>query len=89
MNSKESDSSTFRVGIDSVDREKFLNEDVWARGIVIRPWKFKPKTDAEIGGGAVESAAIESTTQAGHQSTESLMECPVDAGANASHSNNG
>ena len=36
-------STAFRVCIDAKISDSFLNPDTWPDGIVIRPWKFKPK----------------------------------------------
>jgi hypothetical protein len=43
VKSNNAESAAFRVCIDSKTRDKFLDPDNWADGIVIRPWKFKPK----------------------------------------------
>ena len=32
--------------IDAKVSDKFLDADMWVSGIIIRPWKFKPKTVA-------------------------------------------
>lgn len=38
-----SDSISFRVCIDDEFSKKFLDASAWPNGIVIRPWRFKPK----------------------------------------------
>lgn len=37
----------FTVCIDNLDRNILLNPDNWARGIVIKPWKFYPDRNLE------------------------------------------
>ena len=43
IKSRDTNSVVFRVCIDALMSENFLNEDIWANGVVIRPWTFKPK----------------------------------------------
>lgn len=40
-------SLAFRICINAEYNDKFLNPDVWYNGIVIRKWRFKPKTASE------------------------------------------
>ena len=43
IKSSREDSTAFRVCIDDSAKDKFLDEEMWSNGIVIRPWRFKPK----------------------------------------------
>ena len=46
VKSRDTESTAFRVCIDAKVSDKFLDADMWVSGIIIRPWKFKPKTVA-------------------------------------------
>ena len=46
INSNDTESIAFRICIDASRSDTFLNPDIWASGIIIRPWKFKPKVIA-------------------------------------------
>ena len=48
LGSRSDESSSFRVCVDAKTIDKFLNPENWADGIVIRPWKFKPKNEREV-----------------------------------------
>ena len=90
VTSSVSSSSTYRVCIDSTLRDKFLNPELWYSGIVIRPWKFKPKDAKQSAennksqdGDAVKesdaSAANNSTNIAGDAASgSSRMEADTD-----------
>ena len=90
VTSSVSSSSTYRVCIDSTLRDKFLNPELWYSGIVIRPWKFKPKDakqsaennksqDGDVVKESDASAANNSTKIAGDAASgSSRMEADTD-----------
>jgi hypothetical protein len=50
VKTRDNDSLAFRVCIDSQIADKFLNPEIWASGIVIKPWRFKPKVPVDLMG---------------------------------------
>lgn len=75
-------SLSFRVCIDSKDIDKLFDADAWADGIVIKEWRFKPKT---VGGGNVGHSGLggdqpkaSRSHASGHLSQSAAAELPVD-----------
>ena len=48
IKSNDEDSVAFRICIDAKIGDKFIDPDIWVNGIVIRPWKFKPKENRTV-----------------------------------------
>ena len=75
--SRDTESISFRVCIDASSGNKFLDLNMWASGIVIRPWTFKPKAPGQ----ALGAAAVGQNRSTVDK--ESLMETNLTAAAAA------
>jgi len=67
VKSRDENSNAFRVCINDEITEKFVNSTkLWASGIVIKPWTFKPKGPAVQAAAAAHAAAAVHASAAVH-----------------------